>query len=386
MSRVIVLGAGVIGASVAYHLALAGADVIVIEAGGPASGTSSATFAMDVTHLKTPVSYYEFNRRSAALHAELAAELGGTSWRHAAPTVQWANTAAEQRSLRDRATRLRSWGHPCRIADAAELRELAPAVDSGACSAEEIVVHDGTAWYDAPLFVRSLLDRAALLGADIHYGLRATGLSLAGGRVRGVRTESRHWEADWVVNCAGPDAGRIAGFAGVHLPMDRVPGLVGETTPVPEARLEAIITTPEVDLRPAPGDRVCSISWPIDALLPQEPAPGDRLTPQEQLHRHGQRLLPALRSARLAGARIGVRPVPTDGLPLVGTSPEAPGLYSVVTHSGVNLAPLLGRLVADEISGGRPSAELAPYRATRDVAATVQDESLHRMSGEKAAL
>ncbi|MDW6056946.1 FAD-dependent oxidoreductase [Streptomyces sp. FXJ1.4098] len=109
MSRVIVLGAGVIGASVAYHLALAGADVTVIEAGGPAAGTSSATFAMDVTHLKTPVSYYEFNRRSAALHAELTAELGGASWRHAAPTVQWADTAAEQRSLRDRATRLRSW-------------------------------------------------------------------------------------------------------------------------------------------------------------------------------------------------------------------------------------------------------------------------------------
>ncbi|MDW6056947.1 hypothetical protein SAZ11_00975 [Streptomyces sp. FXJ1.4098] len=78
----------------------------------------------------------------------------------------------------------------------------------------------------------------------------------------------------------GPDADRIAGFAGVRLPMDRVPGLVGETTPVPEARLEAILTTPEVDLRPAPGDRVCSISWSIDALLPQEPAPGDRLTPR----------------------------------------------------------------------------------------------------------
>ncbi|MEU1786771.1 FAD-binding oxidoreductase [Streptomyces sparsogenes] len=386
MSRVIVLGAGVIGASVAYHLALAGADVTVIEAGGPAAGTSSATFAMDVTHLKTPVSYYEFNRRSAALHTELAAEVGGASWRHAAPTVQWANTAAEQRSLRERATRLRSWGHPCRFADPAELRELAPAVDPSACPAEEIVVHEATAWYDAPLFVRSLLDRAALLGADIHYGLRATALTLDGGRVRGVRTGSRRWEADWVVNCAGPDADRIAGFAGVRLPMERVPGLVGETTPVPEARLEAILTTPEVDLRPAPGDRVCSISWPIDALLPHEPAPGDGLTPQERLHRQGQRLIPALRSARLAGARIGVRPVPTDGLPLVGTSPAAPGLYSVVTHSGVNLAPLLGRLVAGEIGEGRPSAELAPYRVTRDPAATVQDESLHRMSGERAAL
>lgn len=55
MTRAIVLGAGVLGASVAYHLARAGSEVTVIEARGPAGGTSSATFSIDVTHLKTPV-------------------------------------------------------------------------------------------------------------------------------------------------------------------------------------------------------------------------------------------------------------------------------------------------------------------------------------------
>lgn len=375
MSRVIILGAGVLGASVAYHLATAGAQVVVIEAGGPAAGTSSATFAMDVTHLKTPRTYFELNRRSAALHATLAGELGGPSWRHPMPAIQWGDSDESQQGLRERAIRLKSWGHPCRIADPAELRELAPAVDPAACTARELVIHDESAWYDAPLFVQRLLDRAATLGADIRYGLRADALIRRGDRVSGVEAGGRRWAADWVVNCTGPDADRVAALAGTDLPMTGIPGLVGESTPVPGLRLGAILATPEVDLRPAPGDRICSISWPVDALLPGQS--DDALA--ERLHTSGQRVLPALRTARLAGARLGVRPVPADGLPLAGTHPDAPGLYHLVTHSGVNLAPELGRLAAQEIINGT-GPDLAEYRVTRSFETSVKDESLTLMT------
>ncbi|GAA3159649.1 NAD(P)/FAD-dependent oxidoreductase [Nonomuraea roseoviolacea] len=375
MSRVIVLGAGVLGASVAYHLAVAGAQVVVIEAGGPAAGTSSATFSMDVTHLKTPRAYYELNRASAALHATLAEELGGPSWRHPMPAIQWGDSEESRRGLRERAVRLMAWGHPCRIADPSELRELAPDVDPAACTADELVVHDQSAWYDAPLFVQRLLDRAAELGADIRYGLRAHALIRDGDAVTGVETGTRRWEADWVVNCTGPDADRVAALAGTDLPMTRIPGLVGESTPIPGLRLGAILATPEVDLRPAPGDRICSISWPVDALL----AGQDDDALAGRLHAGGQRVLPALRAARLAGVRLGVRPVPADGLPLAGTHPGVPGLYHLVTHSGVNLAPELGRLAAQEIIGG-DGPGLADYRVTRGVATSVKDESLTLMT------
>ncbi|MFI7099381.1 NAD(P)/FAD-dependent oxidoreductase [Streptomyces sp. NPDC050161] len=387
MSRVLVIGAGVLGASVAHHLARAGADVTVIDAGGPASGTSSATFSIDVTHLKTPYSYYELNRRSAAAHLTLGEELGGAVWRHQVPLVQWGHTARERRVINERAQRLRSWGHECRTTGTEALADLAPGADPAACAAPELVVHEQAAWYDAPLLARTLLDRAALNGAAIRYGLRVTALLRRGGRIVGVSTEGRRWEADHVINCAGPDAGRIAALADVPLPLTRIPGLVGESTPVPAARLGAILATPGVDLRPAPGDRVCSISWPVDALLPadgdieQEQRPGL----EEELHHRGGEVLPALRTAWLAGVRRGVRPVPADGLPLVGTVPGADGLYCVVTHSGVTLAPLLGELAADEILSGRAVPALAPYRPSRDTAAGVQDESVQVMSDQQAA-
>lgn len=383
MTRAIVLGAGVLGASVAHRLALAGADVTVIEAGGPSAGTSGATFSVDVTHLKTPHSYYELNRRSSAEHIELGDALEGPAWRHPMPLVQWGNTPDEQHTLRTRAERLRTWGHPCRFADPSELRELAPGADSAACTAEELVVHDGSAWYDAPRLVRNLLDHAALLGTSIHYGVRATGLLRSGERVTGVEAGSRTWHADWVVNCTGPDADRIAALADGSLPMARFPGIVGESTPVPQGALGAILAAPGVDLRPAPDQRVVSISWELDAALTDTSTAAAGSDLALDLHRRGQAVLPALRSApRLAGARIGVRPVPLDGLPLAGELPQAPGLYHLVSHSAVNLAPVLGRLVAQEIVDGRPGGELAAYRPDRVSDTDVQDESLRTMSNQ----
>lgn len=381
MTHAIVLGAGVLGASTAYHLALAGAKVTVLESRGPAAGTSSATFSIDVTHLKTPHSYFLLNQRSAALHVELAERLHGPRWLHSMPAIQWGHTAAEQQMIRDRALRLQSWGHPCRFADPAELADLAPMVDPNSCRAEELVVHDRSAWYDAPLFVRQLLDNAALLGADIRYGLEVTGVIRGSDRVIGVETKQRRYEADWVVNCAGPDADRIARLAGATLPLTQIPGLVGESTPVLGARLGAILATPGVDLRPAPGSRICSISWPVDAML----ATGTHTGLEEELHRRGQEVLPSLRSASLAGVRVGIRPVPADGLPLVGAHPEIPGLYHLVTHSGVNLAPLLGRMAAEEITGGTTDLDLAAYSPARDMAPDVQDESLQVMSGQNVS-
>ncbi|MBQ1125333.1 FAD-dependent oxidoreductase, partial [Streptomyces sp. B15] len=71
-------------------------------------------------------------------------------------------------------------------------------------------MHDDAAWYDAPLLARTLLDRAAALGADIRYDSPVTALLRDGERVCGAEARGRRFEADHVVNCAGPDAGHIA--------------------------------------------------------------------------------------------------------------------------------------------------------------------------------
>ncbi|MCX5536419.1 FAD-binding oxidoreductase [Streptomyces sp. NBC_00006] len=376
MNRAVVVGAGVLGACVAYHLARAGVEVVVLEEAGPASGTSSATFAADVTHLKTPHTYYRLNRQGSDGHRALAEELDGPTWRHPVPLVQWADSDDAQRTLLEQASRVREWGHDCRTAPASVLRELAPAVDPAACTVDEIVVHTGTAWFDAPRLVNALLDAAVRAGAEAHYGTRVTGLLRDGARVVGAEAGERSWGADVVVNCAGPAADQIAALAGARLPLRHVPGLVAESAPLAEEPLTAILSAPGIDLRPTADGGVLALSWEVDARLDGMAADG---LPSE-LHRRASTVVPGLGGARIADARIGVRPVPLDGLPLVGEADAAPGLYHLVSHSAVTLAPVLGRLAAQEITSGRAAEELDAYRPGRAINGDVQDENLRAMN------
>ena len=73
----------------------------------------------------------------------------------------------------------------------------------------------------------------------------------------------------------------------------------------------------------------------------------------------------AASAARVEAARLGVRPMPLDGYPLVGPHPELDGFYIVVTHSGITLGPVLGPMVAAEVTTGWPEPQLAPYRLER---------------------
>ncbi|NEB81812.1 FAD-binding oxidoreductase, partial [Streptomyces sp. SID14478] len=164
MTSAVVVGAGVLGACVSYHLARAGVRTVLVEESRPAGGTSGATFSADVTHLKTPYAYYRLNRQGSDEHRLLSDELAGPAWRHPVPLLQWADTDEAGRALRARTARARDWGQDCRLAGPSVLRELAPAVDPAACRAEEVAVHDGAAWFDAPRFVHALLDAAVRHG------------------------------------------------------------------------------------------------------------------------------------------------------------------------------------------------------------------------------
>ncbi len=76
-------------------------------------------------------------------------------------------------------------------------------------------------------------------------------------------------------------------------------------------------------------------------------------------------MVPALAAARPIAALVGVRPIPADGLPCVGAVPGIPGYFEAVTHSGVTLAPLIARSLADEMLGEPGNPLLAPFRPDR---------------------
>jgi glycine/D-amino acid oxidase-like deaminating enzyme len=121
---------------------------------------------------------------------------------------------------------------------------------------------------------------------------------------------------------------------------------------------------PDVNVRPDGPGYVLVHHDSVDEKLTDEFAGMEDPLCAELLER-GRGVLPALEEAEVVEARFGMRPVPADGRSCVGALSAIPGYYEAVTHSGVTLGPLVGRLLAREILTGEVDPLIAPFRPDR---------------------
>jgi glycine/D-amino acid oxidase-like deaminating enzyme len=356
---VIVVGAGVVGAATTHALAQAGTRVVVVDGGQVAAGASAATFAADITRVKTPRALFDLSVASAREHAALQREYVDDSWLHPAGCLEWERLEGDRQRVRDRVWRLHAWGYPAGWLPPQRVRDVEPALVTPH-DAAEVVFYPGGGWYEPPVFARALLARAQQQRATLHLNDPLTSLAADGRSVEATTASCRRLSADMVVNCAGPQAAHVAALAGANLPLWRVPGLVVTTTPA-SMRLRTILAAADLNIRPHTGNRMVLHSWRIDAELA---AARELRALAERLLDRARTLLPGLAGARVQSALVGVRPIPPDGQPIVGFLPDAKNLYTVVSHSAVHLAPILGRLAASELTGTTQD-RLSPFRPTR---------------------
>ena len=356
---VLVVGAGCVGASVAYRLAERGAAVTVLDAGAPGAGTSGASFAWTNSFNKTPRDYHDLNVAGMEEHAALAKELGG-GWLHQDGALAWDEGPGGLARLREAVDRLTGWGYAVERISPRQARELEPDLRI-ADAVAQVVWTPGEGYVEAVPFIGALLAEAARRGARMLPGRRVTGVIRSGARVRGVSTEvGDRFEADVVVDCAGAATDEIARLAGVTLPIDRVPGRLIYTAPVPTT-LRRPIHAPGCHFRPDGGGRIVLAEGAHDQIYAEgaEPWPAERSLATVAAH------LPVLAGARVEATRIGVRPMPRDERPMVGAIPGLDGFYVVASHSGVTLGPLWGRIATAEILDGGLDPRLGPYRPAR---------------------
>jgi glycine/D-amino acid oxidase-like deaminating enzyme len=194
----------------------------------------------------------------------------------------------------------------------------------------------------------------------------AVGMSMTGQRIHGVRTsDGQTVRTDAVVNCAGPGAGEVAALAGVDLPMRNTAGLLAYTTPTAVA-VGRVIHALQIHLRPAAGGRLVLGTRTADAAVPT-PDEGSRIAEPgaaEAMLHLAEQLYPDLRDSRVQESRIGVRPIPIDGLPVLGPSATIENFHFAVTHSGVTLCLRVAELISAEVRGELVD-ELEPFRHSR---------------------
>jgi glycine/D-amino acid oxidase-like deaminating enzyme len=172
--------------------------------------------------------------------------------------------------------------------------------------------------------------------------------------------------ADAVVNCAGARAAAIAALAGLELPMRNTRGVLIYTAPV-AVWVSRVVHAPQVHLRPDGGGRLLLHTGAIDGAV-QVLDTGEVSVDQsavDSVLEAGRVLYPGIGAVTVECVRVGERPMPGDGLPVLGRAVELPNFHFAVSHSGVTLSVHVGDLVAAEVLGEDQSDALAAYRFER---------------------
>ncbi|PWJ90889.1 glycine/D-amino acid oxidase-like deaminating enzyme [Mesorhizobium loti] len=349
--QVIVIGAGIIGASIAWHLSKAGAQVTVIAdsaAGGVATPNS---FAWINASWGNPEPYFRLRTRAMAEWTRLARDLpeiplswcGGLCWDLSAADME---TYASEHS---------AWGYGIERIDRAGAARIEPNLtelpDFALYVAEEGVAEPVAA-------TKALLADAERLGARI-ISSTVTALVQTDGKITGVDTSHGLIASDEVVIAAGVGSPEIAATAGINLPIETPPGLIVHSRPT-EKLLNGLVLAERLHMRQTAEGRIIAGSdfGGADPGMNAEATAHALFAAMKAMLRDSDGL-------ELDFHTVGYRPTPIDGFPIIGRAEGVDGVYVAVMHSGITLATAVGLFAAREILDGERDRLLAPYRLSR---------------------
>jgi glycine/D-amino acid oxidase-like deaminating enzyme len=359
-SPVVVVGAGIVGCSIAVHLLDRGVRPVLIDLDRPGQGASAGSFASISAFGKDPAAYFQLAVAGVSGWSRFAERLGGEVGLRRGGEVRVAGGPADGRVLAARVDEARGRGYPVRMVDRDELGRLLPGARLGPAAAASYAPGDGQV--EPPLVLaacRAELERAGarlLLGRPARVRLEDDGVRV---EVGGERLRPRA-----TVLAAGAEAVQVAAAVGLDVPTVASPGLLVETGPLPPLTDRVVYLPgdpgPPVHLRQRADGRVLVGERSQETVASD---PGRRRA--RALLAQAARCFPALAGVPVERWRLAWRAMPADRLPIVGPLPWLDSLYLAVTHSGVTLAPVLGRLVAREVADDTADGLLAPFRPGR---------------------
>lgn len=365
MGSVAIVGGGVIGCAVAYHLAKAGADVTLLERdglAGQASGAAAGILA-PLAESHGPGPFLDFGLAGLRLFPELVDDLRRETGLDVeylpTPVLRLAFDEREERALDQRLGWQRDTGLRLHRLSGEEARalepRLSPRVRAAVLSPDEAQVNPGR-------LTQTLAEAARRRGAKLEPSREVVGFVRRGRRVTGLRTATGAVEAEAVVLAAGPWTRRLSRRLGVDLPVVPVRGqMVAYAAAAANPR--HIIWSEAGYLAPKAGGHLYA------GATVEEVGFRSRTTRAglARVRRAARRMLPSLRYGEVVSSWAALRPGSADGRPVIGRLPGWDNVYVASGHfrNGILLGPLTGKLIAQMITEGRTELPLEPFSPGR---------------------
>jgi len=371
-ARVVVIGGGIYGVSLAYHLAKIGwTDVVVIEKGEVASGESGYAAGL-VTQFATSQTLMQFRKYSIEMYSELGL------FEHVG-SLRLASSQEQLREFQRSASRAKGIGMDVEVISPSEAKKIMPQITTEDLFGAIYLPRDGQ--LDPYLATTGMARIVRELGIPVYTDTRATGIRLSPkGEVTAVETNRGAIRCEHVVNATGLWGPRVAAFAGLHLP----------TTPVDHQHI-ALKAVPGNEFthdspcfrdpdnlvygRQEAGGLVIGGYEPNPKARWIEGVPwehgGQSLPPDydrfEQLLEGAIRRFPFLERAEIITLVCHPGAYTPDCQPIIGPLPGARGFWNLcgMSLNGYGGAGGMGKLLAEWIVCGEPSQDAYAFRATR---------------------
>jgi glycine cleavage system T protein len=368
--RIVIVGAGIAGASIAYHLARLGVrDVAVLEQGALVSGTTSHAPGL-VGQLRSSVSLTRMLMYSVSLYRSL--KVDGAPGFFEVGSLRLASSKERMMELHRQASFAKGVDLEAHLIGPSEAQRMFPLMAMDGVEGALYLPNDGSA--SAPVLAQALISEAKALGVPFFPETRVHSVEMAGGRVRAVVTSAGRIETEVLVVASGIWSPRLARMVGVSLPLLPMQHQYAATAEIP-ALSSMRVTLPNL----RDPDRLVYLRQKGDTIVmggyERDPAPfavdaiPDAPNPTvhpfdparfEPLHKALISRVPLLASAPLEKTVNGLESFTPDGEFLLGPSAEAKGVWfacGFCAH-GIAGAGGVGKLMAEWIASGEPSLDL----------------------------
>lgn len=397
-AQVVIIGGGIVGASVAYHLTHLGmTDVVLLEQGQLSSGTTWHAAGL-VGQLRATESGTRLVQYSAALYQSLEAETGLSTGYKACGGLTVARTADRMVQVRRTAAAAAAYNLECEILTPAEARDRCPILEVADLQGAIWLPRDATA--NPTDVTQSLAKGARMHGARILERTRVLDVLTASGAVTGVRTDQGDIEADIVVNCAGQWAKAVAAMVGVTVPLHSAEHFYVVTEHIDGVdRMMPILRDPdgytymkeEVGGLVVGGFEPVAKPWvapdriphPFEFQLLEEDWDHFEILMESALHR-----VPVLQQTGIKKFYNGPESFTPDNQFILGEAPEVRNFFVAAGFNSVGIASAggAGRALAEWIVGGEPPSDLVGVDIRRFAPFNGNTAWLHDRVGEVLGL